>query len=95
MIGLICALYSGYGHVGISTCVLLCEISTFFFNYRLMYEKEELSDFIPTVIQLTFFALVTIYRIIFFPYLTVKGVHSLYYSWDYLDSTRKAAGTFA
>ena len=41
-IGLISAVLTGFSFTGIGNIALLCEISTFFLNYRAMYTKENL-----------------------------------------------------
>jgi hypothetical protein len=42
VVGLFTAMVTGYSFPGIANLALLCEISTFFLNYRSMYSKEEL-----------------------------------------------------
>jgi hypothetical protein len=39
-IGLWAAISTGYSYTGIANLALLCEISTFFLNYRSMFTKE-------------------------------------------------------
>jgi hypothetical protein len=34
------SLFSGYSLAGISTCSLICEISSLFLNYKDMFSKE-------------------------------------------------------
>ena len=45
--GLLIGMSSGYGITGVACFSLLVEISTIFLNYRSMYSKERMGDFIP------------------------------------------------
>ena len=42
-----------------------------------------------------FFGLFTIYRVLMYPYICVKLVHTTYYSWHYIDFYRKIAGVLS
>ena len=78
MFGLSC----GFGAPGIGNLTLCCEISTIFLNYRSMFTKDQLSEFLPMVNQVIFFIFYTIFRVCLFPYGTYKMLMNMYYAWN-------------
>jgi hypothetical protein len=93
--GIFLALFTGYGYCGTSSVIFLCEISTFFMNYRSMYSKEELGLPVPMFNQVLFFITFTAFRMVLFPYLTYLIVVSLTTAWSYLDTPRKISGVIS
>ena len=94
VLGLGSGLLLGFGMPCSQNIALLCEISTFFLNYRTMYTKEELNQPTPMVCQILFFITYTLIRIFFFP---ISGYHILIYlnmTWDKLNTIRKMAAVF-
>jgi hypothetical protein len=94
MVGLTNAISTGYSYPGISLLSLLCEISTFFLNYRSMYTKEELSQPLPMVNQLLFFFTYTLLRIIAFPYIMAFTAVTTWTIWGVLPWYRKLTSIF-
>ena len=80
---------AGYGTAGIANLTVLSEMSTIFLNYRSMYTKEQLSDLVPQINQITFFVLYTVFRMILYPYGIYVLVKMQYYSWDYNTQMRR------
>ena len=68
--GFTIALFSGYAIAGISTCSLICEISSLFLNYKDMFSKENKNSPLSQLNQLCFFITFTAFRILLFPYLS-------------------------
>jgi hypothetical protein len=64
----------GYAQCGIITMLLLVEVSTVFLNYRSMYNKNEIGQAIPQLLQLLFFIFYTVFRMMLMPY----GIFLLY-----------------
>ena len=54
--------------MGITTLLLLVEVSTVFLNYRAMFPKEEFGNAVPQALQLLFFICFTVFRMILMPY---------------------------
>ena len=48
--GLVVGMLAGFAAPGVGCCSLMVEISTVFINYRGMYNKEELTQTIPSII---------------------------------------------
>jgi len=42
-------MHAGYANLAAANMSLVCEVSTFFLNYRSMYSKEELAQTIPMI----------------------------------------------
>jgi hypothetical protein len=80
---------SGYGIAGLANLSLTCELSTIFINYRSITKKENLSNFLPMINQVTFFLTYTVFRVFLFPWILYLMLTSIYYSWAYLPLIRK------
>ena len=87
--GMLIGVLAGYGTAGIANLTVLSEMSTIFLNYRSMYTKEQLSDLVPQINQITFFVLYTVFRMILYPYGIYVLVKMQYYSWDYNTQMRR------
>ena len=90
-------LYTGYGLSGIVNLLLMMEISTPPLNYRSLYDKKDFDKPIPTALQITFFVLFIVFRIIMLPFAYYKLWLMKPMIWDVLSNDRKmaywAAGT--
>ena len=89
---LMCAIYTGYAMIGIANASLLCEISTFFLNYRAQYKTEELNNRVPMVNQVVFLITFIFTRIFLLPYLFWLELLMLAKLWDDLSDSRRITG---
>jgi len=93
-VGLCTALWTGYSYPMIANMTLLCEISTFFLNYRSMYQKEELGQPLPMANQLVFALTFIVLRMIGFPYfITLMGA-TTWTIWEVLPWHRRCTALF-
>lgn len=65
---IILAYFGGYGLIGLTPLMLLVEVSTVFLNYRALYDKSEFGQAVPQTLQLLFFLMFTIFRMILMPF---------------------------
>ena len=89
---LFCAVKTGYAMVGIANASLLCEISTFFLNYRSQYKPEELNNSFPLLNQVVFLITFIFTRIFGLPYLFYLEIIMLNQFWPILDTVRRITG---
>jgi hypothetical protein len=76
--GLIATILVGYSFPNLGNYAMTCEVSTFFLNYRNMYNKDELGKTFPMVNQLIFFFTFTFFRIISYPCIFVLELYCCY-----------------
>lgn len=86
--GLFVGVKAGYGAPGIGNLSLMCELSTFFMNYRSMFPKDQINEFVPQMHQLLFFIAFTVFRMCLFPFGIYLFFMTWYYSFDYVDSQK-------
>ena len=84
-------IYTGYGLSGMVNLLLIMEISTPPLNYRSLYDKKDLGKPIPTALQITFFILFFVFRVILMPYAYYKMWSMKPLIWDVLSEDRKLA----
>lgn len=83
---------TGYGVPSAANVALTCELSTFFLNYRTMYNKDEMNEKIPLVNQIVFFITFTLIRVMIFPILAYMLIITVVMNWNELSNMRKASG---
>jgi hypothetical protein len=95
VVGIVLAMYAGYGVVATSNMSLICEFSSFFLNYRSTYTKEELGLPIPLLNQFIFFFSFTACRMVLFPFGMWMQARNCYMTWNWMDDTRKIVSIVA
>ena len=82
LLGISCALVSGYAFPAIISLMCMAEISTIFLNYRMLIPKEKQNNPIPMCNQITFAVSFTILRMIGFPYIVYLLIYSTSVVWS-------------
>ena len=88
-VALLLAMISGYGNATIGACAILFEVSSVPLNIRSYYKKEEFGQPFPLFLQISFFILYTIFRIIFSPFVAYFAVHDGVIVWNHIGYIRR------
>mmetsp|Transcript_13348 Transcript_13348/g.22693 ORF Transcript_13348/g.22693 Transcript_13348/m.22693 type:complete len:106 (+) Transcript_13348:517-834(+) len=93
--GIVAALACGYGQVANIILTTAVEFSTVPLNYRSSYDKSEFGDFIPSVLQIIFFILFTVFRMILLPFAIQLALRNAQISWYYSSDLIKFAQVYS
>uniref|UniRef100_A0A7S3CSR5 TLC domain-containing protein n=1 Tax=Strombidium rassoulzadegani TaxID=1082188 RepID=A0A7S3CSR5_9SPIT len=91
MVGIVAANVGGYGLVGTNALALTVELSTIFINYRSCYDKKELGEPVPQVIQILFFITYTLGRVLMLPVIGFLIFKNATMTWYYCSGLRRLA----